>query len=139
MKSVIVLLSVLSTLSACSSVPVTSSTVQMIPPERIYQSKYFTKTSDDQVKVEISRDRGAIGSACSHTIYANDEKLFAIRTNEMATVYLDPKFYIFRLETGAGWCPNITITQESTLQPNSEAKYRITMPSDVNLRMIRVK
>ena len=39
-------------------------------------------------------------------MYVNNEKVFSIRSNEIATIYLEPKYYIFRLETG-GECAQI--------------------------------
>ncbi|USA55112.1 DUF2846 domain-containing protein [Acinetobacter sp. C32I] len=107
--------------------------------DRIYNSEYFSKQSQDQAKVTFLRDKGFTGGGCSHDIYVNNTKVFSIRPNEKGVIYLKPDYYIFRLETGGGLCPNIATSQETTLKPNAEAEYRILLPSDMNLRLTRIK
>ncbi len=127
------------TLVGCSTAPVKSDSVKLIPQNRIYEPAYFTKANSEDVQVIFQRDRGFIGSGCVHDIYANNVKVFSMRSNEKAVIYLKPDFYIFRLETGNGICPNIAASKEADLKPNTTAEYRILMPSDFNLRITRIK
>ena len=126
-------------MSGCSTVPITSEFAKPVPSERIYEQKYFSEQEPDQAKVTFLRDNGFTGGGCSHDIYANNIKIFSIRPNEKAVVYLKPDYYIFRLETGGGLCPNIATSQETDLKPNADAEYRILLPSDFNLRLTRIK
>ncbi|WP_215902706.1 MULTISPECIES: DUF2846 domain-containing protein, partial [unclassified Acinetobacter] len=107
--------------------------------ERVYNQNYLKKHTPEQAKVTFLRDKGFLGSGCTHDIYVNNEKVFSIRSNEIATIYLEPKYYIFRLETGAGMCPNIATSQETEVKPGAEIEYRILLPSDFNLRLTRMK
>jgi len=127
------------TLNGCSTVPVTAETAKLIAPERIYQKDVFSRQDEDQAQVIFLRDKGFTGSGCSHDIYVNNVKIFSIRSNEKASIYLKPDYYIFRLETGGGMCPNIATSQEAELKPKSMAEYRILLPSDMNLRLTRIK
>lgn len=72
----------------------------------MYNQNYLKKQTPEQAKVTFSRDKGFLGSGCTHDMYVNNEKVFSIRSNEIATIYLEPKYYIFRLETG-GECAQI--------------------------------
>ncbi|MBU0383682.1 DUF2846 domain-containing protein [Acinetobacter baumannii] len=138
MKKIIFLGLVLS-LIGCSTSPVVSNTAKPIPNERVYNQNYLKKHTPEQAKVTFLRDKGFLGSGCTHDIYVNNEKVFSIRSNEIATIYLEPKYYIFRLETGAGMCPNIATSQETEVKPGAEIEYRILLPSDFNLRLNRMK
>lgn len=138
MKKIFFLGLVLS-LTGCSTAPVVSNNAKSVPNERIYNQKYLKKQTPEQAKVTFLRDKGFLGSGCTHDIYVNNEKVFSIRSNEIATIYLEPKYYIFRLETGAGMCPNIATSQETEVKPGAEIEYRILLPSDFNLRLTRMK
>ncbi|QNX62280.1 hypothetical protein [Acinetobacter seifertii] len=138
MKKIFFLGLVLS-LTGCSTAPVVSNIAKSVPNERIYNQKYLKKQIPEQAKVTFLRDKGFLGSGCTHDIYVNNEKVFSIRSNEIATIYLEPKYYIFRLETGAGMCPNIATSQETEVKPGAEIEYRILLPSDFNLRLTRMK
>lgn len=138
MKKIIFLGLVLS-LIGCSTAPVVSNTAKPIPNERVYNQDYLKKQTPEQAKVTFLRVKGFLGSGCTHDIYVNNEKAFSIRSNEIATIYLEPKYYIFRLETGGGMCPNIATSQETEVKSGAEIEYRILLPSDFNLRLTRMK
>ncbi|WP_448761820.1 hypothetical protein [Acinetobacter tandoii] len=123
----------------CSTSPTVVGMEKNIPASRISQPSYFTKQSSDQTEVSFLRDSGFIGRGCTHDIFANNIKIFSIRPNEKAVIYLKPDYYIFRLETGGGMCPNIATSQEAEMKPNAKVEYRILIPSDFNLRLTRMK
>ena len=93
------------------------------------------------LNIPIAHGEGSyyIDDAGLKELYANNEKIFSILSNEKAVIFLKPDYYIFRLETGGGMCPNIATSQETELKPNAEAEYRILLPSDMNLRLTRIK
>lgn len=95
MKKIIFLALVLG-LVGCSTAPVVPNTAKLIPNERVYNQNYLKKQTPEQAKVTFSRDKGFLGSGCTHDMYVNNEKVFSIRSNEIATIYLEPKYYIFR-------------------------------------------
>jgi len=71
------------------------------------------------------RDEGFMGQGCSHDMYVNNHKVFAIRQGEYLTLSLDPGHYLFRLETGGGLCPNVVVQQRAELKGGTKLIYRI--------------
>jgi len=128
-----------SALAGCSTTPVTSQTAQPVPPDRIYQPGDVGPASGDEASVQFLRDAGFAGAGCSHDLYVDNVKVFAIRHGEQITLHLPPGHHFFRLETGGGLCPNIAASQETTLAPGQHEVYRILLPSDGNLRLTRLQ
>ncbi len=85
------------------------------------------------------RDSGFLGSGCSHDLYVNNRKAFAIRAGEGISLALEPGEYLFRLETGGGACPNVAISEDATLKRGDARVYRVLIPSDITLRMTRIQ
>lgn len=130
MKKIILSLIVVM-LAACSSTPPTTN--KLIQSDRHY-FQYQTG-----VEAKFTRDSGFVGGGCSHDISVNGVKLFSIRQGETIKTRLPAEFSLIQLDTGGGICPNITITIESDIKENSTPEYRILMPSDGTLRMVRLK
>lgn len=126
-------------LAGCSTTPVNPQSAASVPGERIYKHEYFSQQGSGSARVTFLRDKGFLGGGCSHDMYVNNIKAFSIRPNEKAVIHLEPDYYIFRLETGGGLCPNIATSQEAELKPNADAEYRILLPSDTSLRLTRIK
>lgn len=126
-------------LVGCSTVPVTEHDAAKIAPERVYQPSLVGPAKPGEAKVTFLRDRGHVGSACSHTIFVNNQKVFAIRPGEGISLHLAPGSYFFRLESGAGLCPNIATSQDAELKAGADIAYRILLPSDGSLRLTRMR
>ncbi|MCU7238781.1 hypothetical protein [Pseudomonas peradeniyensis] len=129
----------LALLAGCSTTPVSERSARQIPTERIYDQSVIHKVSADESTVTFLRDEGFYGSGCSHVVYVNNRKAFAIRSGEGIRIHLAPGSYFFRLETGAGMCPNIATSQNSELKPGAHEAYRILLPSDGSLRLTRIE
>ncbi|POA88058.1 hypothetical protein [Pseudomonas protegens] len=129
-------------LAGCSTSPVTEQTAKPIPADRVYQPSMIAVPGNEVTSgatVTFLRDSGYYGSACSHDMFVNNVKAFAIRQGEFVRLALPAGSYFFRLETGAGLCPNIATSQSSELKPGANEAYRILLPSDGNLRLTRIK
>jgi hypothetical protein len=127
-------------LSACSTTPVTEQTATPVPQERIYAPALVaTSVSSQKAHVSFFRDSGLFGSGCSHDIYVNNVKAFAIRQGEYIHLTLDPGPYFFRLETGGGLCPNVATSQNTVLKEGAREVYRVLLPSDGSLRLTRTE
>lgn len=126
-------------LMGCSTVPVTEQDAARIPLERIYQPDLVGSARPGEAQVTFLRDKGHVGSACSHTIFVNNQKAFAVRPGEGVSLRLPPGSYFFRLESGAGLCPDIATSQDAELKAGSDVAYRILLPSDGSLRLTRVR
>jgi hypothetical protein len=127
-------------LAGCSTSPVTEQTANPIPSERVYAPEYV-KSGDLPGKAEVVflRDTGIFGSGCTHDVYVNNTKVFAIRSGEFIQLSLEPGPYFFRLETGSGMCPDISTSQDADLKAGSKVAYRILLPSDGSLRLTRIR
>lgn len=133
MKFYILLISLF--LAACSTTPITSDTGKTIPKERIFL-KNNIETSQKS-SVTFLRDSGITGYACTFVLYANNQKVAAIQSGEKITLYLLPGFYIFRLESTTALCPGSVISTELDLKDGKNAEYRITIDSNMTLRIVR--
>ena len=129
----------LALIAGCSTTPVSEGLAKQIPAERIYDQAITRTVSNDESTVTFLRDEGFYGSGCSHVVYVNNRKAFAIRSGEGIRIHLVPGSYFFRLETGAGMCPNIATSQNSELKPGAHEAYRILLPSDGSLRLTRIQ
>ncbi|WP_312963906.1 hypothetical protein [Stutzerimonas nitrititolerans] len=134
----LILLSIL-VLAGCSTSPVSEGEAKPIPRDRIYASDIVGPAAGGRAEVVFLRDSGYFGSGCSHDLYVNNRKAFAIRQGEGVTLSLEPGSYFFRLETGGGLCPNIATSQDLELKSGSSAAYRILLPSDGSLRLTRIR
>ena len=138
-NSLLVLASVLS-ISACSTDPVSEQSAAPVPPERIYHSSYVgVATTPSDATVVFLRDSGLFGSGCSHDLFIDNVKVFAIRQGEQIATHVPAGQHFFRLETGRGLCPNIAASQESTIPSGAKQVYRILLPSDGSLRLTRIE
>jgi len=129
-------------LVGCSTSPVTEQDAKPIPAERVYQPSMVAgqgREANGEALVTFLRDSGYYGSGCSHDMYINNVKAFAIRQGEFVRLRLPAGSYFFRLETGGGLCPNIATSQSSQLKAADSESYRILLPSDGNLRLTRIK
>jgi hypothetical protein len=127
-------------LAGCSTSQVTEDTAIPVPLDRVYAAQ-FAKTGDSGGSAEVVflRDSGFYGSACTHDVYVNNTKAFAIKDGEFIRLKLEPGSYFFRLETGNGLCPNISTSQDAELKAGSKVAYRILLPSDGSLRLTRIR
>lgn len=127
-------------LSACSTTPVTQRSASPVDQDRIYQRSYVGPAdSAGDATVVFLRDEGFSGSGCSHDMYVDNVKVFAIRHGEQITIHVPAGQHLFRLETGGGLCPNIAASQETILAPGARQIYRILLPSDGSLRLTRIE
>ncbi|MBA3998713.1 MAG: hypothetical protein C0466_16325 [Candidatus Accumulibacter sp.] len=126
--------------SACSTTPVTQQSAAPVPADRIYQTDYIsTASAASDATVVFLRDSGFSGGGCSHDLYVDSKKVFAIRQGEQIAIHVPAGPRVFRLETGGGLCPNISMSQETTIAAGARQVYRILLPSDGSLRLTRIE
>lgn len=141
MKLVVIgLFLVAGALAGCSTTPISTATAAYVPSSRIYHPSYIgaAKSSRDGTVIFL-RDAGLFGSGCSHDMYIDNVKVFAIRHAEQITIHLPAGRHFFRLETGGGLCPNIAESQETTLEAGQREVWRILIPSTGSLHLTRLQ
>src|SRR5262249_28336362 len=126
-------------LAACSTTPIDRATAQQVPPDHIYAAALVGTAGGAEGDVLFLRDEGFVGRGCSHDIFVDNRKAFAIRAGEKITLHVPAGLHVFRLETGAGLCPNIAMSQETTVGIGAHQVFRILLPSDGSLRLTRVE
>lgn len=127
-------------LAACSTAPVSEETAKRIPGKRVYAPELLVEApAPGDAEVVFLRDGGFAGAGCSYDIYVNDVKAFSMDAGEIARLGLQPGLYFFRLESGGGLCPNIAISQDIELAAGDSRAYRILLPSDMSLRLSRIR
>ncbi|HWG88185.1 MAG TPA: hypothetical protein VN679_10420 [Candidatus Acidoferrales bacterium] len=126
--------------SACSTTPVSRQTAAIVPLDRIYQPSYVgSAASPTDATVLFLRDAGFSGAGCSHDMFVDNIKVFAIRPAEQITIHVPAGQHFFRLETGGGLCPNIAASQQTTIAAGEHQVFRILLPSDGSLRLTRME
>ncbi|WP_143223878.1 hypothetical protein [Acinetobacter sp. ANC 3903] len=128
-------------ISGCATTPTASSSAKGVSSERMYSKDYFIKTDERNTPVTIIRDGGIWGAACIHRVYINNKKVFALKPNERATVYLSPQEYEIKVDLAASsFCPYSQVEEMINLEPNSQHTYRIASTLSVNeaLQLIKV-
>lgn len=114
--------------AGCSTTPVTQSTAQSVPADRVYITKYLQQSPDRSASILISRDKGFSGSACSSDIIIDSEKVMTLRPSEAATLYVATGPHFLRLETGGGLCGNISASHNLVLGAGEQQVYRVRVP-----------
>jgi hypothetical protein len=109
-----------------------------IPKENIYNSEYL-KHEDGNELVHFIRDRGFTGAGCSHTVHIDNDKAFAIQPGQAISISLKPGNHFFRLDLGAGLCPNESHSQSTYLNLGEPQTFRISTSSNFNLMLTRIK
>lgn len=136
----ITLFPVVACVAACSTTPVNEQSAKPVPPERIYAPALVAgPNTQGRARVSFFRDSGLLGSGCTHDVYVNNVKAVAMRQAEFVYLALEPGQYFFRLETGAGLCPDVTTSQSTVLKEGAREVYRLLVPSDFGLRLTRVE
>ena len=126
--------------AGCSTTPVSRQTAASVPPDRIYQPSYVgSAVSPTDATVLFLRDAGFSGAGCSHDMFVDNVKVFAIRHAEQITIHIPAGQHFFRLETGGGLCPNIAASQQTTIAAGEHQVFRILLPSDGSLRLTRME
>ena len=140
MRSILLSAAVIGTLTACSTVPVSTQSATVVPNARIYQPAYVgPATAPSDATVVFLRDSGFFGAGCSHDMYVDNVKVFAIRSGEQLTIHVPAGTHFYRLETGGGMCPNVAASQEGAIAAGARHAYRILLPSDGTLRLTRIE
>lgn len=124
-------------LTGCSTAPVSPGQARSVPADRVYLPVYLQASPDRSATVYIARDKGFSGSGCSHDIFVDKEKVLSIRQAESAELHMPPGAHFIKLETGGGLCPNVSTSQNVTLEAGDRQEYRILLPSDGSLRLTR--
>jgi hypothetical protein len=132
----LVLLSLI--LAGCSTTQIKLEAAKPIPKEHIYNNAYLKHEEGNEL-VHFIRDQGFTGSACSHTVFIDNDKAFAIQPGQAISVSLKSGNHFFRLDLGAGLCPNESYSQSTYLNIGEPQTFRISVSSNFNLMLTRVK
>lgn len=128
-------------LSGCATTQVAPNSAKEVKQERIYAKDYFNKTEERNTPLTITRDGGIWGAACIHRVYINNKKVFALKPNELATIYLKPQEYEVKVDLAASsFCPYSQVEETVNLESGSQPRYRISSTLSVNeaLQLIKV-
>jgi hypothetical protein len=125
-------------ISGCSTTPIKLEAAKPIPPEHIYNKSYLNHKEGNEY-IHIIRDQGFTGSACSHTIFIDNDKAFDIQPGQAISVSLEPGNHFFRLDLGAGLCPNESYSQATYLALGEPQTFRISISSNMNIMLTRIK
>lgn len=125
--------------SACSTVPAAQGEAKRVPAERVYAASYLAPSADRSATILVARDKGFLGSGCSHDIVLNNEKVVSLRQGEAATIHVAPGDYFLKLETGGGLCGGFSMFNNITIKTGETQAYRVLVPADGRPTLTRDK
>ncbi|WP_290705331.1 hypothetical protein [Amphritea sp.] len=125
-------------LAGCSTAQIPLEEAKLIPKEHIYNNTFLKHEAGNEL-VHFIRDQGLIGAGCSHTVFIDNEKAFAIQPGQAISVSLKPGNHFFRLDLGAGLCPNESHSKSTYLNLGEPQTFRISISSGGTLMLTRIK
>jgi hypothetical protein len=138
MKPSLTLIILSLSIAACSTTPINYGSADPVPSEHIYDSKYLVQDADQEA-VNFVRDKGFTGSACTHTVHIDNNRAFDIRQGQGITIYLEPGNHFFRLDLGAGMCPNESHSESTFIKLGEPQTFRISISSNFNIMLTRIE
>jgi hypothetical protein len=95
--------------------------------------------NEGKEKVHVIRDEGILGSACTHTVFIDNKKVFDIDPGQAITVALEPGNHVIRLTSGAGICPDTSLSESTVLELGEPQTFRISISSNGQIMLSRIK
>jgi len=108
--------------------PITKEVGKPVPSARLYRPELAAPSPGHTAMVSFLRDAGFPGSGCTHKILVDGDAVFAIRSSEYQTLYLEPGKHVFTLLIEQGVCPEYSTTYNAILSEGPEQSYRIFQP-----------
>jgi hypothetical protein len=137
-NAIVIVVVSLITISGCSTTPVSYEMAKQVSASKIHD-KSLIKVGDEKEQIKVIRDRGVFGSACTHTIFVNNQKAFDIEPGEAITLSLEPGNHFFRLESGVGICPDASISESTFLKLGEPQSFRVSISSTGQIMLSRVE
>jgi len=110
-------------IAGCATRPVSNSEAVPVPDVRILESKYSSSITL-MGNVNIKRDSGVFGSACTTRLYINSVPVADIQPSEILSLNLPSSEYIFSVWPN-GVCGGGMSEVKSTVTTNSITNLRI--------------
>jgi len=125
---------IIAMLSGCATTPTASSSAEEVSLDRMYiKEENRVKTGERNASLTIVRDGGIWGAACIHRVSVDGKKVFALKPNEQATVYLKPQEYEVKVDLAASsLCPYAQVDEVINLEPNQQRTFRISSAMSLN-------
>jgi hypothetical protein len=124
--------------TGCSTTQVTFNKAKPVDSEKIYD-KSFLNPDENNEKISVIRDQGFLGSACTHTIFINNKKVFDIEKGQAIMVSIEPGNHVLRLESGVGICPDTSLSESTFLKIGEPQTFRISISSNGQIMLSRIK
>lgn len=111
-------------LAACNTHPISASRAVPAPAHRIYNSEILTPR-DGAGQVIVTRDTGALGSACSIGILADGVSVAALNPGEKIEMYLPPGDHIIAGITRGGLCGSAVVEAAAAVTTALPLAFRV--------------
>lgn len=133
-SSIIVSSILLAMASGCATRPPLEHDVRMVPTDRVYIS---SKNNGDAT-IQVTRDKGVLGSGCYIAVYLDGNKVAALGTGERFIFRVNSGRHIIGAwQTGAGLCGirdgRDRKEADATISRGELRKYRITINADLSI------
>jgi hypothetical protein len=129
MKKIPVLACLALLAAGCSSTAVAPGTAKAVPAARVYNASYLESSPDRSATINVTRDKGFTGGACSFDILIDNQKVVALKPGESASMHVAPGSYFLKLEAGGGLCDSVSTFQNVSVVAGEKQSYRILWPA----------
>jgi hypothetical protein len=120
-------------LAACASSPVPDKDTTPVPSDRVFAPQ--AKSSDDQVKITVTRDSAFVGAGCDVGLKLDGKLVAALGTSEQISFYISPGPHTLVITGyGHGLCTNFADKGiETFVRANEPRRYRIVVNQEFSI------
>lgn len=108
-------------------------------PAKFIHNQELTIRHDGDKSVKFVRDSGFLGAGCTHTIFIDSKKAVDLDPGQAFSAYLKPGNHFYRLSSGGGIRPNVSISEESLLVLGEPQKFRASSGSNFQVMLSRIQ
>lgn len=114
---------VASSLAACSTTPLNSAHAERVLPETITR---YAQQKPGTLPLNVTRDAGLLGSACSTEITLDGEVVAYLRQGQTVTLFVPAGEYVLGAKPGMICFGNLVET-DAVVKPGRQANFRVSL------------
>lgn len=124
MRTIVLVLASVAIVS-CTTIQTVPSTGRSVNEENVLDKQVTIPTSEKGL-ITITRDSGALGSACNFIIKINGVDVAELSPEEKIDTYFTPGDHIIEVRnSGRGLCPNESISTIATIEKGGKKAFRV--------------
>lgn len=107
----------------CATTPVPDSATSSVPTDRLY-APAMARPVTGGGSINVRRDSGLMGSACSTRVWINGQPAADLRTSERITIHVEAGDHIVSAQPNA-LCAGGLVEAQAVVRPGRTARFRV--------------